>query len=380
MLGRVVSTRSILASPRKPQFDEIALSPALSRKNIRLMLFNIEADTGAAVTGYVVPDNFSGVPSIILHSNGEDVLVRPANEIREALVSAGRHQTGACGFMVDERLVPALAKMHDLEIYDSDTKLLIYRRPKPHFLGKRVLRLETHLFPLWRFDEALKSRFQYFSRGIEKLGRETTTQLFLLNQVNSVYLSGRILYKSFRHYIDSHFETIFIMHNPYEEMAERLLVFAQIKKVGTDVLGMRDSMIMQTAIEFAQSLPIHDEKALKKALHKMPGAVANALANPVVRQLTTTTPDEMPGSGAVSTALDLLASFAIVGLRREPDTFVSAVEEYTGVEANSAPPIGKFRGVGTLARALKRSGAVNTLLEKDLELYQHLLAAFKKLA
>jgi hypothetical protein len=344
------------------------------------MLFNIEADTGALVTGYVVPDNFSGVPNIVLRSNGEDVLVRPANEIREALVSAGRHQTGACGFMIDERLVPLLAKMHDLEIYDSDTKLLIYRRPKPHFLGKCVLRLETHLFPLWRFDEALSSRFQYFSRGIEKLGRETTTQFFLLNQVNSVYLSGRILYKNFRHYIDSHFETIFIMHNPFEEMAERLLVFAQIKKVGTDVLGMRDSMIMQSAIEFAQALPIHDEKALKRALHKMPGGVANALANPVVRQLTTTTPDEMPGAGAVSTALDLLASFAIVGLRREPDTFLNAVEEYTGVEANSLPPIGKFRGVGTLARALKRSGAVNTLLEKDLELYQHLLAAFKKLA
>jgi hypothetical protein len=344
------------------------------------MLFNLEADTGALVTGYVVPDNFSGAPRVILRCNGEDVLVRPADEVRAALVAAGRHETGACGFSIDEQLVPSLAEMNDLEIYDADTELLIYRRPSPQFLGKSVLRLETHLFPLWRFDEALKPRFQYFSRGVEKLGRETTTQLFLLNQVNSVYLAGRILYKNFRHYIDSHFETIFIMHNPFEEMAERLLVFRQIRKVGVDVLGMRDGMIMQSSIEYALSLPIHDDKALRKALHNMPGGVANALANPVVRQLTTATPDEMPAGGAVSSALDLLASFAIVGVRRESDTFGGAVAELMGVAPDSLPPIGKFVGVATLARALKRSGAVHALLEKDLELYQHVSNAFKKLA
>jgi hypothetical protein len=344
------------------------------------MLFNIEADTGARVTGYIVPDNVSSTPNIVLQSQGRDVLVCPADEFRDGLVAAGRHQTGACGFQIDERRVPSLAGMGDLAIYDADTKLLIYRRPNANFLSKRILRLETHLFPLWRFDEALKPRFQYFSSSIEKLGRETTTQLFLLNQINSVYLSGRILFKTFRHYIESQFDTIFIMHNPYEEMAERLLVLGQIKKVGADVLGMRDNMIMQAAIAFAQDLPIHDDKALRKTLHKMPGAVANALANPVARQLTATTPDEMPGAGAVSTALDLMASFAIVGLRREPETFVGAVEEYTGVEAQSLPGIGKFRGVATLARALKRSGAVSALIEKDLEIYQHLLAAFKNSA
>jgi hypothetical protein len=344
------------------------------------MLFNIEADTGAVVTGYIVPDNVSSTPNIVVQSQGREVLVCPADEMRAALVAAGRHQTGACGFQIDERRVPSLAAMGDLAIYDADTKLLIYRRPNADFLPKRILRLETHLFPLWRFDEALKPRFQYFCSGIEKLGRETTTQLFLLNQVGSTYLSGRILFKAFRHYIESHFDTIFIMHNPYEEMAERLLVLGQIKKVGADVLGMRDSMIMQAAIAFAQRLPIHDEKALRKALHKMPGAVANALANPVVRQLTTTTPDEMPGASAVSTALDLMASFAIVGLRREPETFVGAVEEFTGVAGQSLPGIGKFRGVATLARGLERSGAVSALIEKDLEIYQHLLAAFKKTA
>jgi hypothetical protein len=344
------------------------------------MLFSVESDTGTIVKLYLVPDGFSGEPSIVVRSNGEEVLAKPANEIRAGLVAAGRHATGACGFSIDENLLPSLGEMRDLEILDAATGLLIYRRAGPHVLNKSVLRLETHLFPLWRFDEALKPRFQYFSRGVEQLGRETTTQLFLLHQVKSAYLAGRILYKNFRHYIDSHFETIFIMHNPYEELAERLLVYRQIKKVGADVLGVREGMIMQVAIEFAQSLPIHDEKALRRALNAMPSEVARTLANPVVRQLTTTTPDEMPRKGAVATALDLLGSFAVVGLRREAATFVSAVEEFMGMAPNSLPPIGRFAGVATLARALKRGGAVSPLLEKDLELYEHVSAAFKKLA
>jgi hypothetical protein len=344
------------------------------------MLFNVEWDAGAFLTAYMVPDGFSGVPTIILRSNGEDVLVQQANEVRAAIAASGRYQGGACGFRIDSSQAPALADMDDLEIYDADTNLLLYRRLRPQYLAKKILRLETHLFPLWRLDEALKPRFQYFSRGIEKLGRETTTQLFQLHNIGSVYLSGRILFKNYRHLIDSHFDVVFAMHNPFEEMAERLRVLGQIKKVGLETLGMRDSMILGSAIEFAQTLPIHDEKALKKALRGMSSEVANTLADPVVRQLTTTTPDEMPSARGVSTALDLLASFAIVGLRREAETFAGAIAELTGVAPALLPPVARFPGVMALARALKRSGAVDVLLERDLELYQHVSAAFKKLA
>lgn len=344
------------------------------------MLFNLEADVGDAVVLYLVPDSAAGVATIVARSNGQSVLSLPANEIRQALVDAGRHQTGACGFRLHEQVLPGLAGMADLELYDAETNLLLYRRPHPEHLRKKIVRIETHLFPLWRLDDTLKPRFQYFARGIEALGRETTTQLFLLNHVASIYLSGRILYNNYRHYIDTHFDTIFVMHHPYEEMAERLLVLGQIKKVGTDVLGMRDSMSLHSTIEFAQSLPVHDEDALRKALYKMPPSVAHALSNPVVRQLTTRTPDEMPGGRAVSSALDLLASFTVVGLRRRPELILSAIAEMTEFESMALPDLAKFRSVGSLALALKRSRIVEPLLEKDMELYQNVAAAFKKLA
>jgi len=344
------------------------------------MLFSLEADSGDSVALYLVPDSAAGVATIVARSNGKDVLSLPANEIRQAVVAAGRHQTGVCGFRIHERDLPGLAGMADLELYDAEMNLLIYRRPNARHLTKKILRIETHLFPLWRLDDTLKPRFQYFARGIEALGRETTTQLFLLNHVNSIYLSGRILYNNYRHYIDSHFDTILVMHHPYEEMAERLLVLGQIKKLGVDALGMRDSMSLHSTIEFAQSLPVHDEDALRKALYKMPADVAHALSNPVVRQLTARTPDEMPPGRAVSTALDQLASFAIVGLRRQPETVLHAIAEMTECDPMGLPDFTKFRSVGSLARALKRSRIVDVLLEKDLELYDHVASAFKKLA
>jgi hypothetical protein len=343
------------------------------------MLFNLEVDSGDAIVLYFVPDGAAGVATIIARSNGEEVLSLAANETRQALVDAGRHQTGECGFRIHEGVLPGLAGMANLEFYDPDTNLLIYRRPDPGHLRKKILRIETHLFPLWRLDDALKPRFQYFARGIEALGRETTTQLFLLNHVNSVYLSGRVLYNNYRNYIESHFETIFVMHHPYEEMAERLLVLGQIKKLGAGVLGMRDGMSLHSTIEFAQSLPVHDEDALRKALYKMPASVAHALSNPVVRQLTARAPDEMPPGRAVSTALDILASFTVVGLRRQPETILSAVAEMTESDTMALPDFTKFRSVGSLARALKRSRIVEPLLEKDLELYDHVASAFKKL-
>ena len=344
------------------------------------MLFSLEADSGDSVALYLVPDSAAGVATIVARSNGKDVLSLPANEIRQAVVAAGRHQTGVCGFRIHEHILPGLAGMADLELYDADTNLLIYRRPNARHLTKKILRIETHLFPLWRLDDTLKPRFQYFARGIEALGRETTTQLFVLTHVNSIYLSGRILYNNYRHYVESHFDTIFVMHHPYEEMAERLLVLGQIKKLGVDALGMRDSMSLHSTIEFAQSLPVHDEDALRKALYKMPADVAHALSNPVVRQLTARTPDEMPPGRAVSTALDQLASFAIVGLRRQPETVLHAIAEMTECDPMGLPDFTKFRSVGSLARALKRSRIVDVLLEKDLELYDHVASAFKKLA
>ncbi len=53
------------------------------------MLFNIEEDSGDRIVGYIVPDGYSGVPTIRVCNKNKELLTFSANEKREALVYAG---------------------------------------------------------------------------------------------------------------------------------------------------------------------------------------------------------------------------------------------------------------------------------------------------
>jgi hypothetical protein len=87
----------------------------------------------------------------------------------------------------------------------------------------------------------------------------------------------------------------------------------------------------------------------------------------------------MPGGGAVAAALDLLASFAIVGIRNVSERFLDAMAELTGVDSAILPPIPRFSKVAPLAQLLQNSKQVDGLLETDLELYHYVNAAVEKL-
>ena len=344
------------------------------------MLFNIERDSGDCVVGYCVPDGFEATPRLRVVSGGVEVARLEANELRQSLVDAGRHQTGRCGFSISDAEVPGLAGLDDLTILDEETGLLVYRRPRSEFLQRKVVRLETHLFPLWRLDDAIKPRFQYFIRGVEALGRETVTQLLLLSDIESSYVSGRILYKNYAYFIDNGFDVCMFIQDPHTEFAERLLILSKIRKVGLSVLGPRDAMVYEPAIEFAESLSFDNERALKRALRSIPADAAARLANPLARQMTATTPDEMPGGGAIASALDAFASFASIGLRDRPDVALEEFSALTDVDRQVLPRLSRSAAVKSLGRFLADSGIVDSLLETDRELYHYVTEAALKAA
>ena len=341
------------------------------------MLFNVEEDRGDFLSGYVVCDGFDESARLTVADGAKVVWEGLADSPREPLRLAGRHRTGLCGFELDEARLPGLAAMQDLEIHETGTGALIYRRRKAHHTARRVLRLETHLFPLWRLDAALNAKFQYAANRIEAVGRETTTQMFMLSQIGSVYLSGRLLYRAFQAEIEGHFDVIFSMHHPYEELAERLIVLAQIKTTGSGILGLRENMSLEPTMAFAESLAMDDERALARALRDTPPSVARILSNPVTRQLTTLNPEEMPAKSALSRALTVLSSFAVVGLRRAPGAFDAAVEALCELDA-PLPRAAALPGVGALARMLKRCKEADWLIAHDLELYHHVADAYRK--
>ena len=339
------------------------------------MLFNIEFDNGDEIVGYVVTDGVSASLDLQIFADGKECFEIRADQLRPALVAAGRHQNGACGFTVSNLHIPDLAEVRDLEIREKDSNLLIYRRPAPQYVNRKIFRLETHLFPLWRFDNSILQNFQYSSHNIESFGRETTTQLFLLNNVASIYLSGRVLYKNFAHYVESGFETLALVQDPYEELAERLLILAQSRKAPLSFMSERDSVSLIPAMAFIEDVDTENAAAVHKAFKSVSDEAATVLADPLVRQLTTNLPGEMAGKNATSAALDVLSRFSIVGRRAQADKFIDACGQFIGIDSNSISPISQFGKVTNLAEILRQSRHAGYLIEKDRELYAHISAA-----
>jgi hypothetical protein len=342
------------------------------------MLFNIEVDEGTRIVGYLVPDAFSGSPSLRITDGHKDLLTLRCSEERAALVAAGRHQDGRCGFTIDDSIVANLAQQTALEIYDEATNLLIYRRrPPSQVTQRRILRLETHLLPLWRLDNAVEKKFQFFHKGIERPGRETTTQLFLLNNSSSLYLSGRLIFKAYDNYINESFNCVALLRDPYEEMAERLLTLKHARDFGRELLGERDFIALGPAIAFAETIE-NDKKVLHRAFANMPKAVIANLANPLTRQLAARSPDEIPTKGAVATALSTLSSFTVLGLRECQDVFLVQLADLVGLPPDALPMVSNFTETAELSGLLKEVPEAALLIEQDLEVYHHVESAIRR--
>ena len=341
------------------------------------MLFNIEKDEGNRIVGYLVPDSFSKSPSLRITDGNRDLLILPCQEERAALVFAGRHSTGQCGFTIDETIIADLSRREALELYDNETNILIYRR-RPQVIQKRIFRLETHLVPLWRLDDSLDSHFQYYHKGIERHGRETATQVFMLNASTSLYLSGRLLFKTYESYINETFNCIALLRDPFMELAERLLALKLVRRFPetSQLLDARDMLSYTPAIDFAEAMG-SDERQIHRAFATMPKAAIANFANPVTRQLAARTPDEAPTKGAVATALETLSTFAVVGLREGQDLFLAQFANLLGISAESLPVLPEFNQATKLCELLKRVPEVELLIEQDLEIYHHVKSALE---
>jgi len=344
------------------------------------MLFNIERDEGRRIVGYMVPDAFSASPSLRVTDGDQELLILPCQEERPALVAARRHETGRCGFTVDDTMIANLSERQTLEIYDQETDLLIYRRrPLEQLIQRRIFRLETHLVPLWRLDERLARHFQFFHKGIERYGLETINQMFLLNYSSSLYLAGRIPFKDYENYIDESFTCVTLFRNPYAELAERLLTLGIVRQVADKVqlLGPRDMLSYGPALDFADQIKV-DEKVLHRAFATMPKSAIAILSNPLTRLLAARSAEDIPGKGAVATALGTLSRFASVGLREGQEMFLDQLAALLLIDAASLPVMTEFSKTAQLSVLLRDVPEVQLLIEKDLEVYHHTKSAIEK--
>jgi hypothetical protein len=343
------------------------------------VLFNVDHDLGNRITGYLVTDSISNSSRVRVSANGDTIAVIDTTEILTSLVIAERHETGRCGFVIDETAVPDIHLRDELEISDADSGVLIYRRaPAALFIAGKMIRLETHVVPLRRIDRVIGQQFCYAYCRTERLGAESMAQMFHLLHGNSLYISGRFLYKTFEAYIEDQFKMICMIHDPFEELAERLLLFRHVARRGH--LNARDRLTFTAAIEFAAALALNSDNRLRRHFARIPHEAARPLANPLIRQLTVSNMQDLPRGGALAMALDILASCAVVGLRTEAEQFSMALSALLSASSDIIPTAPRCDAASELAERLRQIPAVHDLLELDIELYTRVAEAFHNAA
>ena len=345
------------------------------------MLFSVDYDIDDCVRFYVVPDTGGSVPSVRILDGNVELLTLAANENRPELVGAGRHATGMCGFLIDNDVLPDLASRAALDIRDADSGLIIYRRPQPTFIqDTKVFRLETHLLPLWRIDDAFKEQFQYWYKSIDRRGYETSNQVFCIIDCSSAFVSGRLFFKNIEYYLNIGFKAVVIFRDPYEELAERLIILKNVTDKTVELLGPRDMLTFEPVIEYLTALDQFDEDSCKRFFKRAPDFVLAPLSNPFVRQLTASTPDEMLKKTSIAQALAALSTFEIVGLRSEAADFSHALGDMLALEPKTVPVMGEYARVKELGQRLRSIREVEAILEYDINIYEQTRHAFGAVA
>lgn len=334
------------------------------------MLFNLEADHGEIIEGYLVPDGFSEQPGIRVFDGDVELVSMDCDQLREAVVGSGRHATGMIGFRLTEASLPALSQRSRLSIVDRKTGMLIYRRPSQDgIVHKKVCRLETRLAPFRSFDQAVRNRFQYWVDSVERFGQETALQTFHLNAIDSIFISGRLLFRNFEEFIEKGFSFTALLSDPYHDMAERILLFKRQSRTPFTCFSERDLMIIEPAVNHFADVDVESPKAVRRALRQANELVRRNLVSPLTRQIVTTYAEQPIGRPSIAAAMDTLSRFAVVGIQERPEIFIRSFAEFTDILPQELPEPNRPREVDELVRHLRALPEVELLLECDLILY-----------
>ena len=331
------------------------------------MLFNLEYDHGDVIEGYIIPDGFSDEPSIAVTCDDGSVLTMKCDQEKLAVVQSGRHATGMVGFRLTSDVIPSLPMEQRLAIHDAKTGLLIYRRPPiADPIGMKLLRLELSMLPMQKFDQFCGNHFQYSISGAERFGHETALQVFHLNAVPSIYISGRLLFRNYEEFLDKGFQVIADIPDPYYEMAARLFSLKRLAKGGVPFIGDRDKILLAAATEHFGQVNLSSERELAQAFKKAPEKVRQVFTSPTTRQLVCSYPEQSIGRREVAPAVDALSRFAVIGYGEDNMHFRDAVGELLGLEGHNFPLVPRHSVLKDLAAILRTMPVTELILEEDL--------------
>jgi hypothetical protein len=214
----------------------------------------------------------------------------------------------------------------------------------------------------------------------DRYNEETIRAILGIPFSNSIYVGGRLYVREFDYlYRDRGFKAAILLRDPFEELAERLLILKWVNGRKDSPLNEQIGRDVVTAAErFTQFDPLSVE-TLPPALTKLNDDVRKILFNPLTRQLSTRYPDDRLDLAAVALSLSTLSFFDVVGTRADVHYFLHAVYaslEYEGaVDAVALPA---SASIAAFAERLRTVPAAVELVRLDYQVYTAVISARSK--
>jgi len=336
------------------------------------MHFHIDADEGAVIRGWVVPDNPSVTPSIIVIIPNRPETVIKADILRSDIRELGLHATGTVGFKVTEAQIPKLARFQDVEIVESESRIPLYKRfhEKKH-RQKKMMHFDLSIMPQINILKAMSSHFSLTYNSAERYSFETLLVIMNNHFSKSILITGRPNLNRYENWLrEQEFVLTAMLRNPYEELAERLLFIRFLSGSAASHLLPTLCTGLESIIPFATELPLGDDRTVAAAFRATNPMQREALRSPMVRCLGASLDDPL-NHRHVGTALDKLATMDLVAIRPNFSEFKSSLAEILGIDMLGDSAVGSLPGVDELTQQLTRIGMATTLLEYDLALYSY---------
>ena len=344
------------------------------------MRFYIDADLGHIVWGWVVPDNPIAISRVSVVADGERIGEIPARFTDDALRSAGWHSTGQCRFVIEEPEFPGLAEVRRLEIYDVETNILIYRRvPDENLIRKKVVLVNTSINPETVIQTAMFDHFQQSYFGIGKFSEEIARVLFESPFLTSSFQTGAIILPRFEGFLQGEDTlTTLLVHDPFVEMATRLLWLQARAPVAADPARRWRLGPLTDAAEFMAEIDLDDQKSLKRLFRMLPESAYRLLYNPLTRQCGTKLPDDRLHPGNSIVAIEVLSRVGIVGHRSYFKAFMTTLFDHLGIQAPAPTPEPIPEPVRALAERLRATKVAQEMLVFDIAMSDAVLNAVSK--
>ena len=337
------------------------------------MFFNIDSDDGRAIRGWIVLDDPTAAPKLMLVAPDRPELPIAADLHRADIQDMGLHPTGHVGFEIDESVVADLADRDELWLVEAQSRLLIFRRSRPCHVKAKLFIFDASAMPQNNLLRELSGHFTNVYFHCERLSPDTMLSIIKSRFFQSTLLYGRSRFSQYSPYLsDAGFTSAALLQDPFLELAERLLT---LKLCASGRLAQTASMSgLERVLGFVQELKLNDEKAMLQAFRRLDPDQRELFANPMTR-LFGCEAGETPQRRHVSIALEALAGVDVVGARSQFPLFARMVAAAVGADVFGAQTPVALEMVAELAHKLSRVGVVEDLLDGDRQLYEFVESA-----